>query len=132
MAGVPMSGDVLDRRKANALIEGATAAIPSSGTGDPVAAVIERFRANYGGLWVGGNALLTAAEVSFAPNSVNRAVHAGSLDVTVPLERIQRVEVQRGVLTSIVSLHVGQGTVKIRCFRAEAFASGIRAATGRL
>lgn len=93
---------------------------------DEVHRILAAFRQRYGGLWVGGRATLTTADLRFRPNAVNRAVQTGSLDVTVPLASVTNVELLRGVLTQIIAVGTPGFLVKIRCFRARAFADQIR------
>ena len=125
-----MHSPVLAERTANALIEDAEGRLPR---GMPhvgaVESAVQASKARYGGLWVGGKARLTAEEFTFTPNAVNRMAHSsGSLDLAVPLGAVDAVTVERGFVTKIVVLAVGPGAVKVRCYRADAFADEIRAA----
>ena len=125
-----MPSPVLAERTANALIEDAEGHFPR---GLPHAAAIERAvdasKRRYGGLWVGGKARLTAEELTFTPNSVNRAAHSsGTLDLAVPLVAVDAVTVERGFVTKIIVLAVGPSVLKVRCTGADAFAEQIRAA----
>lgn len=128
-----MTADVLDKRLANALVEDATLSIPGPLSDQiPSYAITEKvldvFKAAYGGLWVGGTARLTRTDLTFQANAMNRAVHRGELDIEVPLHLIEDVEVRKGFATRIIAITVGQRVVKIRCYRADAFAERINAA----
>ncbi len=104
-----MSDQVIGTRLANALVEDAEVSLPDlpglkSVVGmDAVAPVLAVFKRAYGGLWVGGRATLTATDISFHPNAMNRAVQTGSLDyellvaggVTHTGQRILREETVR-------------------------------------
>lgn len=117
------SAGIVASRAANALIADARARSLGQSFDD----VLECATAIYGGLWVGGRATLTREQLAFHPNRVNRAIHsAGSLDVEIPLSDIEKVEVLPGVLTRIIAITTKRRFVKIRCFRADAFADEIR------
>lgn len=120
-----MSNVIVAKRAANALIEdvqGDLQDVPILGD------VVGRARARYGGLWVGGRATLTAESVAFHPNAVNRGLQTGSMDVDVPLSTVESIEILPGVLTKIIAIRTRQSVVKVRCFRARAFADQIREA----
>jgi hypothetical protein len=128
-----MSDEILAQRVANALIEDAQVNT-SLGVGAfrAVEDVLARYRAKVGGLWVGGRATLTATVLAFAPNTMNRAVQTGSLDLAVPLSAILDVSVQRSFVTNIVEIRTPQSVLKIRCYGANTFAQQIRdAAAGQ-
>src|ERR1700761_6364466 len=110
---------IIAQRTANALIADAEAKLPSliPGIGQ-IAPALDRFRSEHGGLWVGGRVSLTAEAVFFRPNSVNRGIQVGSLDIEVPLPDIVRLEVLPAFVSSVIAIHTSQLTVKIRCFRA--------------
>lgn len=117
------SAGIVATRAANALIADARA----KALGQPIDGVLGCATAIYGGLWVGGRATLTREQLAFHPNSVNRAIHSeGSLDIEIPLSDIEKVEVLPGVLTRIIAITTKRQFVKIRCFRADAFADEIR------
>ena len=121
-----MSAGVVAKRGANALIADAEARLPSLAPGSRQAApALDRFRSAYGGLWVGGRATLTTESLLFRPNAVNRGIHAGSLDIEIPLSEITSVEILPALVSSVITLHTPQSAVKIRCFRAAPFASQI-------
>jgi hypothetical protein len=129
-----MSDEILAQRVANALIEDAQVKTSSLGVGDVgvIEDVVARYRANVGGLWVGGRATLTATALTFAPNAMNRAVQTGSLDLAVPLSAILDVSVQQSFVTNIVVVRTSQSVLKIRCYGAKTFAQQIRdAAAGQ-
>lgn len=83
--------------------------------------VLNRFRAVYGGLWVGGTAELTTHSLTFRPNSMNRAVHTGDLSLRIPLADISATACEWGLVTSIVVVTTRQGHFKLRCFGAQEF-----------
>lgn len=126
-----MSSQVIATRVANALIEDAELSLRGPGL-DTVQQALTAYRKAYGGLWVGGRATLTAAELSFRPNAVNRAVQSGTLDITVPLSSVTGVGTRFGVLTRIVVIHTPGFLVQLRCFRARAFAEQIQATARRV
>lgn len=123
-----MSADIVAERAANALIEDAQGKIT---LGWPAHGEIERTRARYGGLWVGGRVVLTAGSVVFRPNGVNRGLNAGSLDVEVPVSDIVSVVVRPALVTQIIEVRTAHSVLKVRCFRARAFADQIRRAMPR-
>lgn len=120
-----MSTDVVAKRAANALIEDAQTGLQDLPIlGD----VLESARARYGGLWVGGRATLTAESLALHPNAVNRGLQTGSMDVVVPLTAIESIEVLSAPVTKIIAIRTARSVVKIRCYRARAFADQIREA----
>ena len=86
-----------------------------------IEAVLKDFRAFYGGLWVGGSALLTTTSLSFQPNKLNRAVHKGDYSFSIPLDEISGVGYERGFFTSIVVVSTQHGSFKLRCYGARRF-----------
>jgi hypothetical protein len=117
-----MSSGIVAQRVANALIKDAEATLPRRG--------LVRFKSAYGGLWVGGRATLTAESVCFHPNAVNRGVHTGSLDIQIPLPDIVGIEVLPAFVSSVITISTQQTAVRIRCFRANTFASQIARLAG--
>ena len=118
------SGPVIASKVANALVE-------DGGGSGPLAVldpVLDLFRRQYGGVWVGGRLTLTPTVLEFHPNAVNRAANTGTLDLAVDLRQIDSVEVQPGVLTKIIAVRVGSQVLKARCFGAAGLADQIRAA----
>ena len=118
------SGPVIASKVANALVEDARGSGPLAVL-DPV---VDQFRQQYGGVWVGGRLTLTPAVLEFHPNAVNRAANTGTLDLEIDLRQIQSVELQPGVLTKIIAVRVGSQVVKARCFGAAGLADQIRTA----
>jgi hypothetical protein len=49
-------------------------------------------------------------------------MHAGPLDIEIPLPDIVSIEVLPAVVSSVIVIRTPQSAVKIRCFRADAFA----------
>ena len=93
-----------------------------------VGGVLAAFKNYYGGLWVGGRVTLTDSNVVFAPNAVNRAVHTGPLDISIPLTEISHVESLPGFVTKIVEIRTAGGVLKVRCWGAPALATAIEQA----
>lgn len=118
-------GSVIASKVANALVEDARGSGPLAAVLDPV---LDQFRHQYGGLWVGGRLTLTSTTLEFHPNAINRAANTGTLDLAIDLRRVESVEVQPGVLTKIIAVRVGPQVVKARCFGAAGLADQIRAA----
>jgi len=83
---------------------------------------IAGFKKMYGGLWVGGTAVLTEEAVAFQPNLVNKLVHMQDYSLRIPLSDITAVENRDGFLTKIINIKTAKGTLRIRCFGAPAFA----------
>jgi len=126
-----MTSGIVAKRAANALIMDAEANLPG---GIPrarqVEATLDRFKAAHGGLWVGGRATLTTESICFRPNAVNRGLHTGTLDVEIPLRDIVHIEFRPAFLSSVIAISTGQSAMKIRCFRAAAFAGQIARQAG--
>lgn len=122
---------VLASKVANALVE---AAVLQPGlktaTLGVTWAVLEGFRSRFGGLWVGGRVTLTDQSLAFAPNALNRAVQKGIGPIDIPLHLIDGVAVLPGILTKIIAISATGRTVKVRCYKAPAFAEIIRTAVG--
>jgi hypothetical protein len=109
----------------NALIPTAQPRFP---VGKQVGFVLERFRAKYQGLWVGGTLYLLPDCLDFQPNAVNRFVHNADVSRRVALADIASVSDQFGVVTRIVTVTLRDGTdFKFRCFGAPKFVQKIRA-----
>ena len=116
---------------ANALITDAEAKLPPlTPRAHQVEASVDRFKAAHGGLWVGGRATLTKGSVSFHPNSVNRGIHTGAIDIEIPLPDIVGIEVLPALVSSVIAIRTPQSTVRIRCLRADGFARQIAQLTG--
>jgi hypothetical protein len=129
---------IVDTRLANAFFANARmaedlAGKDQQGDSSPLPKVISRRidagRRKQGGLWVGGKATLTAATLSFAPNSINQALHAApeDLEISIPLADISNVAVHRGLITDIIEIRTSAGILKFKCFKAKAFAAAIEA-----
>ena len=118
-----MSSGIVATRGANALIADAQATLsPLTPRIHQVEATLDRFKSAHGGLWVGGRATLTTEAISFRPNALNRGMHAGPLDIEIPLPDIVSIEVLPAVVSSVIAIRTPHSAVKIRCFRADAFA----------
>jgi hypothetical protein len=118
--------DIVATRAANALIPDATTPIET--LMGPVGRGIGRYRRKHDGLWVGGHIVLTPAELRFAPNAVNRALHNGDPSMTIPLRTVRQVGVEPGFFTKIVAVTWTGGVARFRCFRAARLADQIRLA----
>src|ERR1700759_5419900 len=133
-----MQEKILVAKVANALVETAQINLaPGVATAIAVAApdimhvvepVIERFQKHFGGLWVGGKVTLSTTALRFAPNSMNRAVQSGDLDILLPLSEIVNVTVVPAVLTNIVLVRTQAATLQLRCWGSQAFADAVEAA----
>lgn len=87
--------------------------------------VTNRYRES-GGLWVGGTISLTAHELIFEPNAMNRAVHVGDIARTLPLVTVVQVADRFGWFTRIVDVLLDDGAVfTFRCFGARSFAEKV-------
>jgi len=84
-------------------------------------------RRMFGGLWVGGEAVLTSTELRFSPNAMNEALHAKpeTLSRAIRLADVVNIQVRRGVITNIIDVRSRTETLTLRCFKAAAFASRI-------
>ncbi len=133
-----MTETVIAKKAANALFKearissAADAFSAATGIGRPVTTVLAQFSAHYGGLWVGGNAVLTGKALRFAPNALNRLVHQNGAELTLdlPLSELKRVDRRFGFVSGIVDIETDSGSFSIRCFNAQGFAEKIRAAAG--
>jgi hypothetical protein len=88
----------------------------------------QRFRAIYGGLWVGGTATLNAVQLSFVPNAMNQLMHEADYSLSIPLRDIAHLQYEFGLLSGVIHLHTRGGLMKLRCFGARGFLSRIAAA----
>jgi hypothetical protein len=121
------SSEIVAEKVANALIEDAASPLENS---VGVGRAARRSRNKDGGLWVGGRVTLSRAELSFAPNAVNRAVHFGDPSFTIPLTAIRNIDVEPGLVTKIVAVTWTGGVRRFRCYGAAQFADQIRAIAG--
>lgn len=119
-----MHEEVLVSKIANALVEDVNVHV--------TVPVVSLFRSAWGGLWVGGRVTLTTRTVSFSANGMNRLMHSGTLDVSVPLAKVTDVKVLRGLFTNIVAITTLETVLKVRCYGAARFAEAILAARNRL
>src|SRR5262249_36208687 len=126
-----MTSGVVAKRAANALVTDAEAKLPGAiPRARQVEATLDRFKAAHGGLWVGGRAALTTESICFRPNAVNRGLHTGTLDIEIPLSDIVNIEVLPAFVSSVIAISTRQSAVRIRCFRAAAFARQIARQAG--
>ncbi|MEQ8557896.1 MAG: hypothetical protein RIB03_06220 [Henriciella sp.] len=114
----------IDKRIANALIPKAQAKGMMGGLTSAVA------KQTMGGLWVGGNAWLTAEELSFEPNALNRHYHLNPEDLTASVRLVDVTDVtwRKGLVTSIIDIETADEKLSIRCYKSKAFADAIRRA----
>lgn len=90
---------------------------------------VEWLQRRMGGLWVGGAVTLTQETLSFGPNALNAAAHAGDTSNSVPLDRVVDVQDRFGMLTRIIDVRLDDGSLfTFRCFGARKFAQVIKAA----
>lgn len=126
-----MSSEIIAKRAANALVTDAMAKLPGViPRFRQVETTLDRFTSVHGGLWVGGRATLITGSVRFHPNAVNRSIHSGPLDIDIPLSDIASIEVLPAFVSSVIAIQTRQSAVKLRCFRAEAFAGQIAQLAG--
>ena len=119
-----MSSGIVAKRAANALIADAEAELPSlTPRIRQVEATLDRFKSAHGGLWVGGRATLTTESMCFRANAVNRSINEGSLDIEILLPDIISIKVLPAFISSVVVIRTRGSVVKIRCLRADSFAS---------
>ncbi|MBA4046238.1 MAG: hypothetical protein C0471_17735, partial [Erythrobacter sp.] len=119
------ASDALDTRVVNALLPHAAplvGAMPNS-----MRWLTEFFRRLLGGLWVGGNAVLTNTELVFTPNALNSALHQEpeKLHLRISLEDIKGVQVRWGFVTKIIDVETRTATWSLRCYGAAKFAESI-------
>lgn len=88
------------------------------------------FRRLVGGLWVGGNAVLTSTELVFTPNALNSALHQEpeNLHLCLSLEDITGVQVRWGFFTKIIDVETRTATWSLRCYGAAKFVASIERA----
>ena len=120
--------DVLDTRVVNALFS--QAALRLGAMPRIVSWLTELLRQLMGGLWVGGNAVLTRTELMFSPNGLNSALHnePENLHHRIPLDVITSVQVRWGFVTNIIDIKTQTATWSLRCFGASQFAANIEIA----
>jgi hypothetical protein len=129
-----VEGTLIASKAANALVADAVPSPMAVAAAQTFAAfnfrgIIERFRAQQGGLWVGGTVHLTDRSLSFSPNAVNRLAHTDDASWCVLLADIERVSERFGYLTRIIDVRCRSGSVlTFRCFGARAFADRISVA----
>ena len=118
---MPAPKKYIDKRIANALIPKAQAKGLMGGLTGAVA------KQTMGGLWVGGNAWLTAKEISFEPNGLNRRFHLNpdELSATVRLAEVTAVNWRKGLFTSIIDIETEDERLTLRCYKSKTFAKAI-------
>jgi hypothetical protein len=93
--------------------------------------MLDALSKKWGGLWVGGRAVLTTDDLRFEPNALNRSVHENDCSITVPLSAISSVTLQRSLVTHIIINETAYGPLKIRCRKAAEFAELVRVTADR-
>jgi hypothetical protein len=112
-----------------AQVSGFDSALKAAGAAPrTVGVVLAAFKNYYGGLWVGGRVTLTDSNVIFEPNALNRSVHTGTLDISIPLSEISHVKCLPGFVTKIAAIHTAGGVLKVRCYGAPALVAAIEQA----
>ena len=90
-----------------------------------VRALVAEYASDHGGVWVGGNAILTGYSLTFQTNSVNKLIHGRRADLVIDLPEIAEVTLQRALASDIITVRTNTAMLQIRCFGADAFASQI-------
>jgi hypothetical protein len=118
-----MSSGIVAKRAANALITDAEAKLPPlTPRIRQVEATLDHFKSAHGGLWVGGRPRLLRSQCAFAPTPSTGA-SMRDLDIEILLPDIISIEVLPAFVSSVVAIRTPGSVVKIRCFRADSFAS---------
>ena len=89
------------------------------------AMVLRAVKRMMGGLWVGGRVFLTTRRVVFMPNALNRALHNSLSVVVVNLDEVTEVVTRFGLLTRIVDIRTGEGTLTVRGYAMKKFARAV-------
>lgn len=90
-----------------------------------VRALVAEYASDHGGVWVGGNVILTDESLQFHTNSVNRLFHGRRADLVIDLPAIAEVALQGALASDIIAVRTDTAMLQIRCFGADAFASQI-------
>ena len=121
---------VIASKLANALIRSAEVSNLAGrvgAVGGPAAS--DWARRNYGGLWVSGRVTLTASELTFVPNFLNRLVRKDAHARTIGLATVDKVEHSPGLVNGTVDVVLDDGAMfTFRCIGARDFAAKIIAA----
>lgn len=97
------------------------------GVSSSTEAVLDAFRARYGGLWVGGTLSADDWTVQLRANALNQALQSGTLDIVIPLVEITDIVVLPGLVTKVLAIDVGYRRVKARCYGARETADELAA-----
>ena len=99
---------------------------------DSLVSTMAAFREAYGGLWVGGKAVLSDVALRFDANALNRLVHENGEDlrIEIPLSAIEAVTTRFGWFTGIVDVRSAGTLFTLRCYGSKSFAQKIAAAAG--
>ena len=104
-------------KRANAQILGAQGRSP---LGKIVTTTMDRFS---DGAWVGGRIRFDGKLIEFRPNALNRALHRGIIDFTIPIHDVEAVSARPGFISGIVSVRTADALFVFRCFGAKRVAS---------
>lgn len=118
----PLMGTLSIRKRANALISGAT---PSDLLPDVALSAVNRFKRKHLGLWVGGTVSISQLGVCFSPSRLNQALHVGLEPIEVPATDIREVRYEFGWFTGIVVIKHLHGEFRFRCYGAKRLAATI-------
>lgn len=86
---------------------------------------VNNYKAKHGGLWVGGKVEISKQMLSFQPNKLNVALHAGDCSVHFPTSLIRSVHREFGFVSGIVVITLQSGEFRFRCFGAKGVAAEI-------
>lgn len=133
MLSLPDPADVIASKSANALAEfgdlsnlaKASMIIADEGFTLLMFEAVKKF---YGGTWVGGTAMLTRQQLSFKPSALNRLLPIKDASVTVPLNKITNIVLEKGFITKIIRLETPELVLRLRCYGAADFVQKIREA----
>lgn len=118
-----MPSDVIATKTVNFLV-----AITAARVSPVIGSVVSGYQRHYGGVWVGGRAVLTPATLEIGANYLNRKVQKGELDIVIQLADIVEVNDLPGFVTKIVEVVTPVRAIKLRSWGARAFAQQIREA----
>jgi len=93
-------------------------AAPSGHLPEAVPGAVRQAHKRTRGLWVGGRVNAFPDALTFTPNGMNVARHAGLEGVRIPLATIRAVRREFAWLTGIVVVEHARGEFRFRCFGA--------------
>ena len=77
-----------------------------------------RYKKKHGGLWVGGEVIMSRDSILFTPNTMNLKLHKNLCSVEIPASDIESVKRNFGWFTGIVEVKHAQGIFRFRCYGA--------------